>query len=72
MNSSRLVPLLLATGIGIGTGVYVFQPLLKEYEAETNGTWLRPGDKERFHLKESDTVKPKDTKSIEKSDPTSS
>ena len=33
MFSNRMVQVLLAAGIGVGTGVYVFQPLLKEYQA---------------------------------------
>lgn len=33
MLSQRAIHLILAVGIGVGTGVYVFQPLLKEYEA---------------------------------------
>lgn len=33
MFSQRAINLILAVGIGVGTGVYVFQPLLKEYEA---------------------------------------
>jgi hypothetical protein len=32
MNSSKLTQLAIAVGVGIGTGVYVFKPLLKEYE----------------------------------------
>ena len=32
MLSGRMVNVLLAVGIGVGTGVYVFQPLLKEYQ----------------------------------------
>lgn len=33
MIPETLRNLLLAVGIGVGTGYYVFQPLLKEYEA---------------------------------------
>ncbi|SAM08715.1 hypothetical protein [Absidia glauca] len=47
MISNRLVPVLIAVGVGIGTGVYVFQPLLKEYEADTKGTWVLPEDEAR-------------------------
>ncbi|KAI9480395.1 MAG: hypothetical protein EXX96DRAFT_562422 [Benjaminiella poitrasii] len=51
--NSRLAQVALAVGLGIGTGIYVFQPLLKEYEAETNGSWLRPGDEEKLkHMSE--------------------
>jgi hypothetical protein len=32
MFSSKLTQLAIAVGVGIGTGVYVFKPLLKEYE----------------------------------------
>ncbi|KAI7877003.1 hypothetical protein K492DRAFT_166457 [Lichtheimia hyalospora FSU 10163] len=46
--SQRAINLILAVGIGVGTGVYVFQPLLKEYEAETHGTWMRPGDEDKL------------------------
>ncbi|KAI8136767.1 hypothetical protein BJV82DRAFT_638111 [Fennellomyces sp. T-0311] len=48
MISGRLLHVLLAVGVGVGTGVYVFQPLLKEYQSETQGTWMRPGDQERI------------------------
>ncbi|CDS08267.1 hypothetical protein LRAMOSA02215 [Lichtheimia ramosa] len=48
MLSQRAIHLILAVGIGVGTGVYVFQPLLKEYEAETHGTWMRPGDEDKL------------------------
>ncbi|KAI8887407.1 hypothetical protein K501DRAFT_175563 [Backusella circina FSU 941] len=44
MFSNRLVSIGLAVGVGIATGVYVFKPLLQEYEEETKGTWIRPGD----------------------------
>ncbi|KAI9322716.1 hypothetical protein BX666DRAFT_2023163 [Dichotomocladium elegans] len=36
MISGRVVNILLAIGIGVGTGV------------ETKGTWMRPGDEERL------------------------
>ncbi|KAI8344261.1 hypothetical protein BC941DRAFT_408185 [Chlamydoabsidia padenii] len=48
MISSRMVPVLFAIGVGVGTGVYVFQPLLKEYEADTKGTWILPEDEARL------------------------
>ncbi|KAI8639008.1 hypothetical protein BD408DRAFT_446335 [Parasitella parasitica] len=48
MISDRLIRLGIAVGVGIGTGVYVFKPLLKEYEQETNGTWVIPSDEERL------------------------
>jgi hypothetical protein len=32
MFSNRLVSIGLAVGVGVATGVYVFKPLLKEYE----------------------------------------
>lgn len=50
MFSSKFTQLFLAVGVGVATGVYVFQPLLKEYEQETNGTWIRPGDEERIQI----------------------
>lgn len=34
MYSNRFVPVLTAIGIGVVTGVYVFQPLLKEYQKQ--------------------------------------
>ncbi|ORZ23326.1 hypothetical protein BCR42DRAFT_366964 [Absidia repens] len=48
MISNRLVPVILAIGVGIGTGIYVFQPLLKEYEQDTKGTWILPEDEARL------------------------
>ncbi|KAI9497975.1 hypothetical protein BDB00DRAFT_868108 [Zychaea mexicana] len=48
MISGRLANVLLAVGVGVGTGVYVFQPLLQEYQSETQGTWMRPGDEQRI------------------------
>ncbi|KAI7904930.1 uncharacterized protein BX663DRAFT_501071 [Cokeromyces recurvatus] len=47
MFSNKLIQVALAVGVGISTGIYVFKPLLKEYEEETSGTWLRPGDETR-------------------------
>lgn len=32
MFSNKLTQLALAVGVGIGTGIYVFKPLLQEYE----------------------------------------
>lgn len=32
MFSNKLTQLAIAVGVGIGTGVYVFKPLLQEYE----------------------------------------
>lgn len=32
MFSSKLTQMALAVGVGIGTGVYIFKPLLQEYE----------------------------------------
>ncbi|KAI8067660.1 uncharacterized protein B0P05DRAFT_552457 [Gilbertella persicaria] len=48
MISTKLTQLAIAVGVGVGTGIYVFKPLLQEYEQETNGTWLRPGDKQKL------------------------
>ncbi|KAG2203576.1 hypothetical protein INT46_011126 [Mucor plumbeus] len=48
MISNRLIRLGIAVGVGMGTGVYVFKPLLKEYEQDTNGTWIMPSDEERL------------------------
>ncbi|KAI8069142.1 hypothetical protein BC940DRAFT_297990 [Gongronella butleri] len=47
MSLQRVGPILLAIGVGVGTGYYVFQPLLKEYEQDTQGTWVLPEDRER-------------------------
>ncbi|GAA6022103.1 hypothetical protein JCM10207_000763 [Rhodosporidiobolus poonsookiae] len=41
--SGRLVPPLLAVLVGVGSGIYVFQPLLKSFGASTGGTF-RPED----------------------------
>ncbi|CAO3591044.1 unnamed protein product [Absidia cylindrospora] len=60
MISNRLVPVLLAIGVGIGTGVYVFKPLLKEYEQDTKGTWILPEDETR--LKDLENKKRQDEK----------
>ncbi|KAL7312970.1 hypothetical protein PS15m_008673 [Mucor circinelloides] len=48
MISNRLIRLGIAVGVGVGTGVYIFKPLLKEYEQDTNGTWIMPSDEERL------------------------
>ncbi|CAO3641639.1 unnamed protein product [Mucor hiemalis] len=50
MLSGKFTQLFIAVGVGVATGVYVFQPLLREYEQETNGTWIRPGDEERIQI----------------------
>ncbi|KAI7863934.1 hypothetical protein BDF14DRAFT_1884670 [Spinellus fusiger] len=42
---SRVLPILMASGIGVATGFYVFHPLLREYEADTHGTWIMPDTK---------------------------
>ncbi|ORX53045.1 hypothetical protein DM01DRAFT_1336231 [Hesseltinella vesiculosa] len=47
MSLQRVGPILLAIGVGVGTGYYVFQPLLREYEHDTHGTWVLPEDRER-------------------------
>ncbi|KAI9309141.1 hypothetical protein BJ944DRAFT_259030 [Cunninghamella echinulata] len=52
MIPGRLVPVILSIGVGIGTGFYVFQPLIKEYEADTKGTWILPEDRERMAILE--------------------
>ncbi|KAG2182918.1 hypothetical protein INT44_005899 [Umbelopsis vinacea] len=44
----RSIPILTATAIGVATGYYVFEPLLRQYERDTNGTWKKPGDDERI------------------------
>ncbi|CAO3645622.1 unnamed protein product [Cunninghamella echinulata] len=44
MIPGRLVPVILSIGVGIGTGIYVFQPLIKEYEAYLD----LPEDRERM------------------------
>ncbi|KAF7724500.1 hypothetical protein EC973_000951 [Apophysomyces ossiformis] len=46
--NSRLVPVLVAIGVGVTTSFYTFQPLLKQFEEETNGTFIRPGDEEKL------------------------
>lgn len=43
-----MIRLGIAVGVGVGTGVYIFKPLLKEYEQDTNGTWIMPSDEERL------------------------
>ncbi|EIE78576.1 hypothetical protein RO3G_03280 [Rhizopus delemar RA 99-880] len=48
MLSSRLPQVALAIGVGVATGIYVFQPLIKQYEQETKGTWVLPTDEERL------------------------
>ncbi|KAI8975027.1 hypothetical protein BDF20DRAFT_914016 [Mycotypha africana] len=48
MISSRAFQYCIAIAVGVGTGVYVFKPLLREYEQDTNGTWLTPGDEQRL------------------------
>ncbi|KAI8584215.1 hypothetical protein K450DRAFT_276584 [Umbelopsis ramanniana AG] len=44
----RSVPILTAAAIGVATGYYVFEPLLRQYEKDTKGTWKKPGDDERI------------------------
>ncbi|KAK4055667.1 hypothetical protein OIV83_000213 [Microbotryomycetes sp. JL201] len=41
--SGRLISPLLALALGIGSGVYIFQPLLVSYGASTGGTF-KPED----------------------------
>ncbi|KAI9033623.1 hypothetical protein CLU79DRAFT_724639 [Phycomyces nitens] len=62
----RILPVLIASGIGVATGIYVFQPLLKEYEADTNGTWVLPGDKQILPFENKPRV-PEQTESTKKS-----
>ncbi|KAI8981031.1 hypothetical protein BDB01DRAFT_724500 [Pilobolus umbonatus] len=40
MINNRVLNLCLAVGVGVATGVYIFRPLLKEYEHDTRGTWI--------------------------------
>lgn len=44
MFSSKVSQLCLAVGVGVVTGVYIFKPLLKEYEQDTKGTWIPTTD----------------------------
>ncbi|GAA5866435.1 hypothetical protein JCM3774_004682 [Rhodotorula dairenensis] len=41
--ASRIVPPVIAVVLGVGTGVYVFKPLLESYRDSTAGTF-RPED----------------------------
>ncbi|GAA5883836.1 hypothetical protein JCM16303_007404 [Sporobolomyces ruberrimus] len=41
--ASRLISPLLALGVGIGSGVWIFKPLLQSYAASTDGTF-KPED----------------------------
>ncbi|KAN0066518.1 hypothetical protein ACQY0O_000612 [Thecaphora frezii] len=39
---SRILPLLGASAVGVGIGYYVFDPLLRQYAHDTNGTFIPP------------------------------
>ncbi|CAO1612633.1 unnamed protein product [Parajaminaea phylloscopi] len=41
--SQRIIPLLAVSVVGVATGIYVFDPLLKQYAQDTGGTF-RPKD----------------------------
>ncbi|KAG0237169.1 hypothetical protein BGW42_001745 [Actinomortierella wolfii] len=36
---NRNIPLLVAAGVGIFTGFYIWEPMFKKYERESKGTW---------------------------------
>lgn len=35
----RMVPLMLATFVGVASGMYIFDPLLKQYAVDSRGTY---------------------------------
>ncbi|KAK0531167.1 hypothetical protein OC834_002130 [Tilletia horrida] len=43
--TQRLVPVFVASLVGVATGIYVFQPLLVQYKADTHGSF-RPEQKD--------------------------
>ncbi|KAG0241624.1 hypothetical protein BGW41_005640 [Actinomortierella wolfii] len=36
---NRNIPLLVAAGVGVFTGFYIWEPMFKKYERESKGTW---------------------------------
>ncbi|KAF9175435.1 hypothetical protein BGX21_003519 [Mortierella sp. AD011] len=40
MNSiNRNIPLAVAIGVGVMSGFYIWEPVLKKYQRESKGTW---------------------------------
>lgn len=37
--TQRLMPFFFASLLGVGTGIYIFKPLLDEYSIDTRGTY---------------------------------
>ncbi|KAG0318423.1 hypothetical protein BGZ99_005698 [Dissophora globulifera] len=36
---NRHIPLFVAVGVGIFSGMYIWEPMLKKYQRESQGTW---------------------------------
>ncbi|KAF9933080.1 hypothetical protein FBU30_006581 [Linnemannia zychae] len=39
MSYNRNIPLLVAAGIGVLSGIYIWEPMFKKYQRESKGTW---------------------------------
>ncbi|KAF9157599.1 hypothetical protein DFQ27_004826 [Actinomortierella ambigua] len=36
---NRNIPLIVAVGVGVFTGLYIWEPMFKKYQRESKGTW---------------------------------
>ncbi|KAF9993239.1 hypothetical protein BGZ80_002262 [Entomortierella chlamydospora] len=36
---NRSIPLIVAIGVGVMSGFYIWEPVLKKYQRESKGTW---------------------------------
>ncbi|KAG0248266.1 hypothetical protein BG011_000263 [Mortierella polycephala] len=39
MSFNRYIPLVIATGIGVMSGFYIWNPMFRKYQMESKGTW---------------------------------
>ncbi|KAF9373705.1 hypothetical protein CPB97_000371 [Podila verticillata] len=39
MSFNRNIPLVIAAGVGIMSGFYIWEPMFKKYQRESKGTW---------------------------------
>ncbi|KAF9119873.1 hypothetical protein BGW39_011854 [Mortierella sp. 14UC] len=39
MSFNRNIPLVIAAGVGVMSGFYIWEPMFKKYQRESKGTW---------------------------------
>ncbi|KAG0376693.1 hypothetical protein BGX24_007340 [Mortierella sp. AD032] len=39
MSFNRNIPMVIAAGVGVMSGFYIWEPMFKKYQRESKGTW---------------------------------